>query len=75
MGRKFAMTSGLSPGFLRMGVTAASLSDWGTEPELKEELMMCVMSWGDSWETVLNKSGWDGVQNTGGAFHSDHEVG
>lgn len=36
--------SGLSPGFLRMVVTAASLRVWETEPELKEELMMSVIS-------------------------------
>lgn len=29
MGQRFDMMSGLSPGFLRMGVTAASLSEWG----------------------------------------------
>lgn len=39
MGGKLLMISGLSPGFVRMGVTAVSLSVWGTEPELKEELM------------------------------------
>jgi len=44
MGRKFDMMSGLSPGFLRMGVTAASLSERGTEPDLREELMISVMS-------------------------------
>ncbi len=38
--------AGLSPSFLRIGVTAASLSDWGTEPELREELMISVMSGG-----------------------------
>ena len=31
MGWKFVMMSGLSPGFLRMGVTAASLRDWAEE--------------------------------------------
>ena len=44
MGQKLLKISGLSPGFLRMGVTAASLSVWGTEIELKEEFMISVMS-------------------------------
>ena len=44
MGRKFDMMPGLSPGFLRMGVTAASLSKWGTEPDLRENLMISVIS-------------------------------
>ena len=44
MGRKFNKMSELSPGFLRMGVIAASLSEGGTEPDLKEELMISVMS-------------------------------
>ncbi len=44
MGQKLVILSGLSPGFLRIGVIAASLSDWGTEPELREELMISVMS-------------------------------
>lgn len=44
MGRKFDMMSGFSPGFLRMGVTAASLSEGGIEPVLREELMIPVMS-------------------------------
>ena len=43
MGRKFDMMSGLSPGFLRVGVTAASLSEWGTEPDLREELIISLM--------------------------------
>ena len=30
--------------FLRMGVTAARLGDWGTGPELREELIIFVMS-------------------------------
>jgi len=38
----FDMMSGLSQGFLRMGVTTASLSERGTEPDL-EELMISVM--------------------------------
>lgn len=44
MGRKLLLISGLSPGFLRMGVMAASFSVWGTEPELREELIMFMMS-------------------------------
>ena len=37
------MISGLRPGFFRMGVTAASFSEGGTEPEVREVLMMEVM--------------------------------
>ena len=44
MGRKLLMVSGSSPGFLRMGVTAASLSVSGIEPELREELIIAMMS-------------------------------
>lgn len=44
MGLKMLMKSGLSPVFLRMGLTAASLSVWGIEPELKGELLIFVMS-------------------------------
>lgn len=38
------MISGSRPGFLRMGVTAANLRDWGTDPEVREELMMMAIS-------------------------------
>lgn len=41
MGRKFDM-SRLSPGNLRMEVTAASLSGWWTEPELRNELIVSI---------------------------------
>ena len=44
MGRKLLRISALSPGSLRMGVTAASLSVLGSETELKEELMLSMMS-------------------------------
>ena len=44
MGRKLLLVSGSSPGSLRIGVTAASFSVSGTEPELKDELMITVMS-------------------------------
>ena len=37
------MSLGLRLGFLSIGVMAASLSEWGTEPEVREELMICVM--------------------------------
>lgn len=37
------MKLGLRPGFWRVGVTAASFSVWGTEQELKEQLMIYVM--------------------------------
>lgn len=38
------MVSGFRPGFLIMGVTAASLRERGTEAELREALMILVMS-------------------------------
>lgn len=44
MGRKFDMMSGFSPGFLRIGVTAANLREGGIKPVLKEELMISVIS-------------------------------
>ena len=40
MGRKLFMMSGLRPGFLMMGVTAASFREDGTEALLSEELMI-----------------------------------
>jgi len=43
--RKLDMMSGVSPGLLRMGVTAASLREGGTDPDLREEFMMVAMSW------------------------------
>ena len=45
MGRKLDMMSGVSPGLFSMGVTAASLSEGGTDPEQREELLIVVMSW------------------------------
>lgn len=44
MGRKLFMMSGFRPGFLMMGVTAASLSEGGTEGKLREELMILQIS-------------------------------
>lgn len=35
--------SGLKPGLLRIGVTAASLSGVGTDPEVREELIILMM--------------------------------
>lgn len=43
MGLKFEKLSGSRLGFLRTGVMAASLRDCGTEPEERDELMICVM--------------------------------
>lgn len=66
MGRKFLMVSGFNPGFLKKGVTAASLRMWGTEPELRKELMT-VMS-----EEMAGRQSFtslDGVERTGGDFH------
>lgn len=56
---KFDMMLGLSSGFLRMWVTAASLSEWGIEPELREELMISVMSVEIAGEQSLVR--WDGM--------------
>jgi len=41
MSRKFNMISGLSPGFLRMGLTADSLNERGSELDLREEFIDC----------------------------------
>lgn len=38
------MISGLSPGFLRMEVAAFNFSVCGTEPELKEELLVSLIN-------------------------------
>lgn len=59
MGRKFDIMSGSSPGFLRMGVTAASLSEGGIEPELREVLMISVMSVEIAGRQSLMR--WDGM--------------
>ena len=42
MGLKLLGSSESRPGFIRRGVTAASLRGWGTVPEFKEELMVSV---------------------------------
>ena len=44
MGRKLSGFSGSRPGFLRMGVIAASLKEGGTIPVVREEFKMSVMS-------------------------------
>jgi len=44
MGLKLFGLSGSRPGFLRIGVIAASLRGGGTMPEVREELMISVMS-------------------------------
>lgn len=43
-GWKLLMISGLSPGFLRMEVAAFNFSVCGTEPELKEELLVSLIN-------------------------------
>ena len=64
IGLKLMMKSGLSPSFLRMGLTAASLSVWGIEPKLKEELMIFVMSEEMARRQSLTRV--DVIQSTGG---------
>lgn len=44
MGRKLLGFSGSRPGFLSIGVIAATLKAEGTVPEVREEFMMAVMS-------------------------------
>ena len=58
MGRQLLTMSGSSLGFLRMGVTAASLSVWGTEPELMEEFIVFVMS-----EELAGKQSLNGMES------------
>lgn len=63
--------SGFSPGCLRMGVIAASLRVWGTEPELKEgDDDDATDKWRNDRETVIYKHGWNEVQSTSGALHA-----
>ncbi len=44
MCQKLHMLSELNSGFLRMGVTEASLSVWATDRKLREEWMIVVIS-------------------------------
>ena len=44
MGSRLLNITGLGPDFLRMALTAASLNIWGTETDLKGDLMISVMS-------------------------------
>lgn len=43
MGLKLSRLSGLRPGFFRRGVMDASFSGDGTDPDVREVLMMMVM--------------------------------
>lgn len=43
MGLKFSRLSGSRPGFFRRGVMDASFSGDGTDPKMKEVLMMLVI--------------------------------
>lgn len=43
MGLKLSRLSGLRPGFFRRGVMDASFSGDGTDPDIREVLMMMVM--------------------------------
>lgn len=43
MGRRLLKSEGSDPGFLSIGVTAATLKGGGTVPVLSEELMMAEM--------------------------------
>lgn len=49
MGRMLLKALGSEPGFLRIGVTAADLSDDGTGPEVREDWVLLALrrrSWG-----------------------------
>ena len=72
MGRKLDMMSGVSPGLLRMGVTAASLREGGTDPDLREDDGGDEL--GDGREALFNKFGGHWVKCEGGV-NSSHEVG
>ena len=56
MGLKLLGSSGSRPGFLRRGVMAAILRGLGTVPEVREELMMSVMSGAREVEQVLTRT-------------------
>ena len=56
MGRKLLGSSESRPGFLRRGVTAASLRGGGTVPEFREELMVSVMSGAREVKQALTSS-------------------
>lgn len=48
---KLLRLEGLDPGFLSIGVTAAVLSGEGTDPEVREALIMLVMGGtGQEWK-------------------------
>lgn len=53
---------GQRPGFLRMGVTAASLSNRGNRASRQGGIYYCSDEWGDGGETCLDQVGGDGVQ-------------
>lgn len=63
MGRKLLGSSGSRPGFFRRGVMAASLSGVGTVPEVREELMMLVMSGTRGVEQAMTR--FDGMGSRG----------
>jgi len=64
-GRKLLGLSGSRPGFLSIGVMAATLGEEGTVPEVREELMIAMMSVLSQGEAVLDQCRWNGVQWAG----------
>lgn len=64
MGRRLLKLVGSRPGFFRMGVTKAVLSEGGTEPELREEWIISVMRGASEEQQDLTR-----VEGSGSSWH------